>query len=114
MDTPLDGVKIGEREIRFITAMNRPATDSLDIRPERPALRQLGKSFPQRLGERVHRGVVQSETLPRVCDCRRMIAALERRFCRPCQFEELGVKAAFQSRDHPTAIANARKRLGLY
>jgi len=25
-----------------------------------------------------------------------------------------GAKAAFQSRDHPTAIANARKRLGLY
>src|SRR5256885_577748 len=28
-----------------------------------------------------------------------MIAALERRFCRPCQFEELGVKAVEDAQD---------------
>src|SRR2546421_9891778 len=28
-----------------------------------------------------------------------MIAALERRFCRPCQFEELGVKAVEDAHD---------------
>jgi len=99
MDASLRRVKIGDGEIRFVTAVNGGPIDGFDFRPERLALLQLRKGTLQLLGQWVDRGVVQPEAPPGIGNCRGVIAGLERRLCRPCQFHELLVKPIEDAQD---------------
>ena len=59
MDASLRGVKIGQREIRFVAPVNGSPVERFDLPPERLTLLQLRKGAPQLIGQRVDRGVVQ-------------------------------------------------------